>query len=31
MKHRIRRGLTFGGIGRCDGVDYGLGFFVADF
>jgi hypothetical protein len=24
-------GLAFGGVGRGDGVDYGLGFFVADF
>lgn len=30
-KHRVRVGLAFGGVGGGDGVDDGLGFFVADF
>lgn len=30
-KHRVRVGLALGGIGRGDGIDDGLGFFVADF
>ena len=30
-QHRVGVGLAFGGVGGGDGVDYGLGFFVADF
>jgi hypothetical protein len=30
-QHRVRVGLTFGGVGVGDGVDDGLGFLVADF
>ena len=30
-QHGVGVGLAFGGVGGGDGVDYGLGFFVADF
>lgn len=30
-EHGVRVGLALGGVGRGDGVDDGLGFFVADF